>query len=100
MIAWFDNFWDSLPELFKDVFYWIINTLIEISATIFQWVLALLPTYIPPKPQLVDNGWPIIKTLCWLIPVGYIAQLLAAVTVAYTVMWTLGGILRRLHIIK
>lgn len=100
IFQWLANFWDSIPELLKDFLYWVVNTLIEIAGTLFDWVLAMLPTYVPPMPHLDDNGWPFLKTLCWLIPVGYVVQLLTVFTVAYTLLWAFGGILRKLRIIS
>lgn len=100
ILAWLGRFWESLPLLLQDFFIWIINKLIELAAKLFEWVIVILPKYTPPILNLHDNGWPVLRTLNWLIPVSFCIKLVSTFILAYTLLWAVGGILRRLRVIR
>lgn len=98
LFEWFANFWESLVNFVQDVFYWIVNTIIDIIGTGISWAVSLLPTYTVQVPSFSNDG--IINALNWIFPVNYCISLMAAISMGLVLYLTVGTVLRWFKVVR
>ncbi len=81
-------------EMILDVFYAIMNALIDILAEFIKFVVGLLPEWDLPTYVLDLGAYQIVQTINWIFPVSLFIVMVEMVVASVVLWFTLGIILR------
>jgi len=85
---------ENALEMLKDLFYWMINTVIEVMASLIEVASSFMPEFSLPLPNPDFAGFNVISGLNWVFPVSTALHCVEAFVLSVTLYFTLGIILR------